>query len=125
MLLNLYREINVLGDKKLAVEQYSHKKSIFQHLLWLVLRNIARKNMKITHTGVLRNERYLKNAIYSMSNVKHFHLTTFVRICLETLNAFLMVSFFIYLLVHKKSWRPTTKSKQEKRTNLATFLYVK
>lgn len=60
-----------------------------------------------------------------MSNVKHFHLTTFVRICLETLNAFLMVSFFIYLLVHKKSWRPTTKSKQKKRTNLATFLYVK
>ena len=57
--------------------------------------------MKIAHTGVLGNERYLKNAIYSMSNVKHFHLTTFVRICLETFNAFLMVSFLIYLLVHK------------------------
>ena len=37
--------------------------------------------MKIYHTGVLGNERYLKNAIYSMSNVKHFQLTTFVRIC--------------------------------------------
>ena len=79
--------------------------------------------MKIYHTGVLGNERYLKNAIYSMSNVKHFQLTTFVRICLETFNAFLMVSFLIYLLVHKKSWRLTTKSKQEK--NLATFLYIK